>query len=426
MLDIKFIRENPEIVKEACKNKKAKVDIDELLKLDEARRSLINKIEDLNKEKNEAAKEKNVARGKMVKDNLAALESEFRELDAKYLEMMYLVPNIPSPQTPVGADENSNKVIRQAGLLPKFNFKPKEHWQLGEELGVIDNETAARVSGSRFTYLKGDLALMEFALIQFVLKTLTSKEVLEKIIKQAGLNISAKVFVAIVPPVFIRPEVMQRMGRLEPREERYHIQSDDLYLIGSAEHTLGPMHMDQTISQAELPLRYVGFSTSFRREAGSYGKDTKGILRLHQFDKLEMESFTLAEESQNEQLFFVAIQEYILSSLELAYQLVEVSTGDMGMPDYRQIDIESWMPGQNKYRETHTADLVTDFQSRRLNARVKRKDGKPELLHMNDATACAIGRMLVAIMENYQQADGSIAVPQILQEYMFGKKEIKK
>jgi seryl-tRNA synthetase len=221
--------------------------------------------------------------------------------------------------------------------------------------------------------------------------------------------------------------VFQRMGRLEPQGERYYIPSDDAYLIGSAEHTLGPLHMDQTIPEAELPIRYLGYSTSFRREAGSYGKDMKGILRLHQFDKLEMETFCLPENSIEEQNLLVAIQEHLVASLGLPYRLVICSTGDMGDPDARHIDLETWMPGQGKYRETHSADLMT---ARRLNIKVKRTttgagSGKPEHMHMNDATAFAIGRILIAIMENYQQADGSIQIPLVLQLYTAGRTEIK-
>lgn len=426
MLDIKFIRENVETVKDAVKNKKAKVDIDALLEADSRRRKLIADIESLNQERGEAAKNKDVKRGKLVKENLSSLEAEFKDIDAQYMELMYNVPNIPSSDTPVGASEDENQVIRQVGEPTKFDFEPKEHWQLGEALGIIDTETATAVSGSRFAYLKGDLALMEFALIQFVMQTLTNRETLERIIKKAGLSVQPTPFVPVIPPVMIRPEVYARMGRLEPKEERYYIPSDDAYLIGSAEHTLGPIYMDKTIPEKELPIRFIGFSTAFRREAGSYGKDMKGILRLHQFDKLEMESYCVPELSTQEQDFFVACQEHIVSSLGLPYQVLQICTGDMGGPDYRQIDIETWMPGQNRYRETHTSDLMTDYQSRRLNIKVKREEtGKNEVLHMNDATAAA-GRTLIAIIENYQQADGSIAVPEALQPFMFGITKIEK
>ena len=216
-----------------------------------------------------------------------------------------------------------------------------------------------------------------------------------------------------------------KMARLEPKEDKYHLEIDDMYLIGSAEHTLGPMHMNQILNEKEMPIRYVGYSPAFRKEAGSYGKDTKGILRMHQFEKLEMETFCLPENSIQEQEFLVAIQEYFLQMIKLPYQVVLICTGDMGKPDFRQIDINTWMPGQNAYRETHTADLMTSFQSRRLNTRVKRTNGKIELVHMNDATICAVGRTLIAILENYQQADGTVKIPEVLKKYMNGKNFIK-
>ncbi len=251
---------------------------------------------------------------------------------------------------------------------------------------------------------------------------ITLKEITEK----NDFKVSTKPFVPVVPPVLIKPEAMDRMARLEPREERYHIPGDDLYLIGSAEHTLGSMYMDEVLEEEKLPIRYIGFSTAFRREAGSYGKDMKGILRVHQFDKLEIESFSLPEVSLVEQDFIVAIQEYLIGSLGLPYQVTAICTGDMGGPDFRQIDIETWMPGQNKYRETNTSDFMTDYQTRRMNTRVRRKNGQLEFIHTNDATAYAIGRIIVAIIENYQQEDGSVMVPEVLRKYMPGNLSIIK
>jgi len=320
----------------------------------------------------------------------------------------------------------SNHVwLKREDRQPVFSFKPKEHSELGIALGIIDVETAAEVSGSRFAYLKGDLVLLQFAILQFCLGIFTDREKLESIAREAGLDVKVTPFTPVLPPVFIKPAVQNRMARFMTPEEHYMFPNDDLMLIGSAEHTTGSMHMDKTFTEDQLPLRYVAYSTAFRREAGSHGKDTKGIIRQHQFDKLEMETFCLPENSLQEQNFLVAIQEYILKSLNLPYQVVLVCTGDMGFPDYRQVDIETWMPGQDRYRETHSADLTSSFQSRRLNTRVKRSDGKIEPVHMNDATAIAIGRALVAIIENYQQADGSIKVPEVLVKYM-GKEVIGK
>ena len=426
MLDIKFIRQNKNIVQEAVKNKKAQVDIEELLELDKKRREIMELSESLKAEQNKRSQgpqsPESIEELKKLKGRFKESEDRLAEADSKFQELMFKVPNIPSQDTPIGQDESSNKVINQVGKIPKFSFKPKEHWELGQELNILDTERASKVSGTRFVYMKGGLALMELALVQYALSVLISQKQLKKIIKKAKLNIVDKPFTPIVPPVFIKPDVFRKMGRLEPKEERYYIQSDDLYLVGSAEHTLGPMHMDEFLEIESLPLRYVGFSTAFRREAGSYGKDTKGMFRVHQFDKLEIESFTLPEDSEKEQDFILAIQEHMIQELGLPYQVVAISTGDMGVPDARQIDIETWMPGQNKYRETHTSDLMTDFQSRRLGIRFKR-DNKSEFVHMNDATAFA-GRTLIAIMENFQTEKGTIKIPKILQKYMGGIKEI--
>jgi seryl-tRNA synthetase len=428
VLDIKFIRENPEIVKEAARNKGAGVDVDALLAVDERRRHVLRELEEKRAKQNTGSKAgpKSPAELedlKKLKEEIKLLEEERGCVQEEYEALMFKMPNIPSEDTPVGRDESANKILREVGRPPVFNFKPKEHWELGARLGVIDTERAAKVTGARFAYLKGGLGLLQFALIQLVLSVVTDEKILKKIIKKAGIDVTPKPFVPVVPPVFIKPESMQRMARLEPKEERYYVPSDDLYLVGSAEHTLGAMHMDEILAEEDLPVRYIGYSTAFRREAGSYGKDMKGILRVHQFDKLEMESFCLPDDSVKEQNLFVAVQEHLMHSLGVPYRVMQICTGDMGGPDARQIDIECWMPGQDRYRETHTADLMTDYQARRLNTKFKRK-GKSEFVHMNDATAIAIGRTIIAIMENCQTGKGTVKIPKVLQKYMFGAKEI--
>jgi seryl-tRNA synthetase len=429
MLDIKFIRENPELIKEAARKKGVSVDVDMFLAVDERRRHVLQELEEKRAKQNALSKGGPKAPTeleglKKLKEEIKVLEEEIKLVEAEFETLMLKIPNIPSEDTPVGQGESENRVLREVGKPTAFDFKPKEHWELGLDLDVIDIERASKVSGARFAYLKGDLGLMQFALIQFALSIVTGESVLKKIIKKAGLTVKPKPFIPIVPPVFIKPEAMQKMARLEPKEERYYVPSDDLYLIGSAEHTLGAMHMDEILAEGELPLRYIGYSTAFRREAGSYGKDMKGILRVHQFDKLEMESFSLPEDSIKEQNLFVAVQEHLMQSLGIPYRVMQICTGDMGGPDARQINIESWMPGQGRYRETHTADLMTDFQARRLNIKVKR-GGKAEFVHMNDATAIAIGRTIIAIMENYQTGKGTVKIPKALRKYMFGIKEIK-
>ncbi len=426
MLDIKFIKENKDIVAVALKNKNREdVNLDELLSLYEEKKSLRQKLDELNQKKNEAAKDRNIEEGKRLKEEGETLEKNFAEVDKKYLKAMLSVPNIPSLDTPIGKDENENKVLRTWGEPKAFSFKPKEHFEIGADLGIIDNETATEVTGPRFAYLKGDLVQLHFAVLNFVYGILGNKEILKKIADDAKIEIDPKPFLPVMPPVMIKPATMNRMARLEPRDERYHIDSDDLYLIGSAEHTLGPMHMDEVFEEKELPIRYAGYSNAFRREAGTYGKDMKGILRIHEFYKLEMESFCLPENSYKEQDFLVAIQEHINKVLNLPYQIIICCTGDMGDPDHRHIDVETWMPGQNKYRETHSADHMAGFQSRRLNTRVKRADGRIEHVHMNDATAFA-GRTLIAILENYQTEDGKVAVPEALVPFMGGKTHIEK
>ncbi|MDE2213458.1 MAG: serine--tRNA ligase [Patescibacteria group bacterium] len=426
MLDIQFIRDNPDIVRAAIKNKNRKdIDLDRILGLAEERKKISGEVGEINRRRNEASSARDADAGKKLKEELRAVEERYQAVEKELVALLIKIPNVPSPDTPMGPDESGNKVLRQGGKKPTFDFAPKAHWDIGKALGVIDSERAAEVSGARFTYLKGDLALLQFALVDFALKVLTSPATLEEIAKSAGLDILPTPFIPVIPPVMMRSQVMNRMARLDPIDDRFYFEKDDLVLIGSAEHTLGPLHMDEVLQEERLPIRYVGYSTAFRREAGSYGKDTKGILRQHQFDKLEMESFVRPEDGYREQDFFIAIQEHLLERLGLHYQVVLVCTGDMGFPDQRQMDLEVWMPGQEVYRETHSADYVGGFQARRLQTRLKRKDGSSEPVHMNDATVFAIGRTLIAILENYQRADGSVLIPEVLRPYL-GKDTIEK
>lgn len=426
MLDIQFIRENPDIVQRAIEHKQISLHIDDVLLADKKRIELQKEIEDLKAEKNrlseqiaKASLEERSALiddGKAIKEKLDTLEPKFCDAETVYQRIVLQVPNIPSEDTPVGSDESGNVVIRQVGKKPEFEFVPKEHWEIGEILNLIDSERAVKVSGARFNYLKGDLVMLEFALMQFGLAVLTSEEKIREITQNAGLDIPTKPFIPVLPPVMMRPEMMMRMARLNP-EEMYQMKEDDLVLVGSAEHTLGSMYADEILEEKDFPIRMVGFSTAFRREAGTYGKDTKGMLRVHQFNKLEIETFSTLEMARAEQDLNVAIQEYLMQQLGIPYQVVSVCTGDMGKPDVRQMDIEAWMPGQGKYRETHTADLIGEFQARRLNTRVRRLDGSLQFVSMNDATAFS-ERPLIAILENYQQEDGSVAVPEVLQKWV--------
>ena len=427
MLDVAFIRENESLVQAAIKNKNREpIDLGKILTLGDERKKLAGEISDLNHKRNEAAKNRDASVGKKLKDELKSVEEKYQKLEKELVSLLIKIPNIPSADTPVGPDASGNQVIRSWGEKPTFNFKPKAHWDIGKELGVIDSEKAAEVSGARFTFLKGDLALMQFAVLQWALSVITSRDKLEKIAKEAGLTVDPKPFVPVVVPIMMHSQVMNQMARLDPIDDRFYFEKDDLVLVGSAEHTLGPLHMDETLKEEQLPIRYVGYSTAFRREAGTYGKDTKGILRQHQFDKLEMESFVKPEEGIVEQDFMVAIQEYLMRELKLPFQTVLICTGDMGFPDQRQIDLETWMPGQDTYRETHSADYVGGFQARRLNTRLKRADGSVEPVHMNDATVFAMGRTLIAILENYQTQDGSVVVPEVLRPFMGGKEKVER
>lgn len=421
MLDIKFIRQNVKTIEDNCVNRNIEFDLSKLLALADKKKETQTKIETLRAERKKTSKtkpsEKEIVEMKKVGTKLNDLEVEFNQIEAAFSILMQQVPNVTHPDCPIGKDEADNIVVRSFKKPEGFNFPAKDHLALGEALGIIDTKIATKISGTRFNYLFGGLAVLEFALIQHAISILTNEEILTTIIKNNKLNVTNKAFIPVVPPVMIKPEVMQKMGRLEPRAERYHISDDDLYLIGSAEHALGPIHMETTFQENQLPVRYLGFSTAFRREAGSYGKDTRGILRVHQFDKLEIESFTTSDRGLDEQNFIIAIQEYLMQSLDLPYQIVFKCTGDMGLPDFREFDVETWLPGQNRYRETHTSDYMTDYQSRRLEIKVKKNNGEIEFVHMNDATVFAIGRTLIAIMENYQQADGSIIVPEALRKY---------
>lgn len=431
MLDIKFIRENLEKVKKDTANKNRSVDFDRLIELDEIRRKSQTEIDTLRARRNEIAehmqKERNddlIEEGRGVKEKMVALEDTYTKINDEFGQILLSVPNIVSEEMPIGKDESENVVIRKWGEQRSFDFPIKDHIEIGKELDLIDVEKSADISGARSYYLKNEAVLIQFAIIQLVMDTLKNQEIISKLAKQVGNN-SDKVFIPVLPPVMIKPQIMKKMDRLDPIEERYYIPSDDIVLVGSAEHTLGPLHMDEIVDIKNLPIRYIGYSTAFRREAGSYGKDTKGILRVHQFDKLEIESFSSKENGESEQALIVAIQEYLVQQLEIPHQVISICTGDTGKPDYRQFDIECWIPTQNKYRETHTSDYMTDYQARRLNARYKDENGEKYFMHMNDATAFAISRILIAILENNQQFDGSVIIPKALQSYV-GKDRITK
>ena len=420
MLDIKFIRENKEKVVKGLEKRLFKdVDlIDQALDLDKKRKTFLLEIEELRAKRNLIAKEKNIEEGKKIKEELGKKEPELRELEEKLKEALYKLPSVLMDDVPAGPEENK-KLVRKVGEPKKFDFTPKDHLELGIKLGMIDTQRASKVSGSRFTYLKGDGVLLELALINFALEKLTKEG-----------------FIPVFPPMLIKKEITDDLGYwqsgenknyysvLDFEEEQKDKKSENpLYLIGTGEHSLVPMHKDELFEEKDLPKKYVAFSSCFRREAGTYGKDTKGILRMHQFDKVEMVCLTKPEESHDMHEKLLSISEGLMQELGIPYQVVILAAGDTAYPLSKTYDIESFMPGQGKYRETHSISTATDYQSRRLNIRYKSKDGN-KYVHILNGTAFAIGRTIIAIMENYQNEDGSIAVPEVLRKWV-GKDILK-
>ena len=402
MLDIKYILENKESVKEAVKNRGKDASIvDKTITLDAERKTLIQKAEELRAKRNKLGKDDR-EEGAKIKEELKEIEPKLKEAEESFLSALKLIPNIPAPDVPIGKDDTENLVVRTEGTVPTFDFKIKDHLDLGVALDVIDVERAAKVSGARFGYFKNDAVLLEFALIDFVMKKLIRKG-----------------FSPVVPPVIIKKEMEEKMGYSEHGgfDNMYVFDKDDMVFVASSEHSVIPMHADEVFEEKDLPRRYVNFSTCFRRESGAYGKDTRGILRVHQFDKVEMFVFTTPEKSDAECEFLLSCQEEIVKELGLSYRVVKSCTGDLPNPNRRMYDIEAWFPGQNTYREITSCSNCTDYQTRRLNIKLKR-DGKTEFVHALNATATAIGRVIAAILENYQQEDGTVKIPTVLKEYV--------
>ncbi|MBR5669483.1 serine--tRNA ligase, partial [Candidatus Saccharibacteria bacterium] len=366
-----------------------------------------------------------IEQGKALKAQLAEKEPKLAEIEADFIARLKQVPNVYEDDVPIGLSEDDNQVAEVCGEIPDIK-DTKNHYEIGQARGWIDKERASKVAGARFAYIKGDMVKLQMAIVNFVMNSLSSETVIKEIIEKAGLQgkVSEKPFTIVLPPLMLRTEMYDAMDRLEPREDRYKIEGEELWLQGSAEHVLGSMHAGEIFEEKEMPVRYLGYATSFRQEAGTYGKDMEGIIRMHQFDKLEMESFSTKETSRAEHELFVAIQRWLIEQLELPYRVIRKCTFDIGKPDARGIDMEVWLPGQGKYRETHTADYMTDYQSRRLQTRVRRDNGDLELVHTNDATAFALGRIMIAIIENYQNPDMTVRVPKVLQKYLDGKETI--
>ena len=414
MIDIKFIRENPDAVRASQKGRGEDTSIvDQLLAIDETRRAAITEFETLRAEQNTLSKSVGAAKG----DEKAALLENSKELankvkiaDAKRAEIeaqanaiAMQLSNILDPDAPIGGEADF-VVIEHVGTPRDFvrdGFEPKDHVELGKLLGAIDTERGAKVAGSRSYYLTGIGALLEFALVNFAISSAT----------KAG-------FIPVIPPVLVNPAAMEGTGFLgQAAENVYHLERDEVYLVGTSEVPLAAMHMDEILPAEKLPLRYAGYSTCFRREAGTYGKDTRGIIRVHQFDKVEMFSFCKPEEAKEEHKRLLQWEKEFLNAMEIPYRVIDVASGDLGSSANRKFDIEAWIPTQGTYREVTSTSNCTEFQARRLNIRYKDNDGTKAIATLN-GTLVAIPRMIVAILENHQNADGSVNVPKALQPFL--------
>jgi len=410
MLDIKFIRDNLELCKTAAKNKNREVDWDRLLSRDDARRDLVGQSDAIRAQKNKLTRE-DIEKGKELKQQLKKIEDELRSVEEEFTLLMLTVPNVPHESVPVGKDASGNKEIKKWGKVPKFDFPAKDHIELARSLDLIDFDRGAKVGGSRAYFLKNEGAMLELAVLMYTFQKLVSKG-----------------YTPLIAPSLVREFTLVGNGQFPwGREEVYHLEKDDQYLAGTAEVPVTAYFSDEVLMEADLPKKFVAFSPCFRREAGSYGKDTRGVYRLHQFNKVEQviistndlnNSLTLHEE-------LLANAEEILQDLELPYRVLLMCTGDMGEPQVKKYDVETWMPGRKGYGETMSNSVMGDFQARRLKIRYKTRDGKMSYCHTLNNTAIASPRILVAIFENYQQKDGSILVPDVLQSLM-GKTEIRR
>lgn len=417
MLDIKLMRENPEEIKKGIAQKGAEPAlIDEALELDARRRDLLAKLERNQNELNKLSKDvihlhsqqkiDAINNASLVGEKVKQLKPEFDKVDEEYRKVMLSIPNPPADGVIAGQSENDNTVNRKWGDLPRFDFPALDNIEIAKKLDLFDTERAAKTSGSRFYYLKNELVIIELALFRYAFDFLVKEG-----------------FIPIIPPVLLNRAVMEGAGYIPGGEDEIYKTQDDLYLAGTAEQPLAAYHMDEILDEKNLPLRYVGESTCFRREAGSHGKDVRGIMRGHQFNKVEMFSFTKPEDSAKEHDYLVSLEEKMMQELKLPYQVVNICAGDLGAPAVKKFDIEAWLPSENAYRETHSCSNCTDFQARRLNIRYKGK-GKAEYVHTLNGTAFS-DRPLLAILENYQQKDGSVKIPEVLQKYT-GFVEIKR
>ena len=411
MIDIKYLRENPDVVRasQTGRGEDASI-VDKVIAIDEIRRAAIEKFETLRAEQNLLSKAVGAAKGDekaALLENAKELATKVKEADSKRAEveeeskqLIMQLSNILDPAAPIGGEADF-VVIEHVGTPRTFDFQPKDHVELGKLLGAIDTERGAKVAGSRSYYLTGVGAMLEFALVNYAISSAL----------QAG-------FTPVIPPVLVNPAAMEGTGFLgQAAENVYHLEKDDVYLVGTSEVPLAAMHMDEVLPADKLPIRYAGYSSCFRREAGTYGKDTRGIIRVHQFDKVEMFTFCKPEDAKAEHKRLLQWEKDFLTAMEIPFRVIDVASGDLGSSATRKFDIEAWIPTQDAYREVTSTSNCTEFQARRLNIRYKDSEGTKAIATLN-GTLVAIPRMIVAILENHQNADGSVNVPAALQPFL--------
>lgn len=405
MLDIKFVHQNLDFVKETLKKRNISLDLELILSLDIKRSSLQNKIQALRSERNKLSKdntEANRQRGKEVKEELKILDPELETVQKELNLYLWKLPNLIHPETPIGKSDLENVVLRQHGEIPKFSFKVRDHMEIGKKLDLIDFEKGAKVSGSNFYFFKNEMVILEFALIRFALDFL----------KEKGFKL-------FLTPDLARLSILEGIGFAPrgPETQVYTVCDSDLGLVGTAEITLGGLHVGEILNEKDLPLKYAGFSHCFRTEAGGYGRESRGLYRVHQFSKVEMFIYCLPSDSNKMHEYLVSLEEEIYQKLGIPYRVVDICSGDLGAPAYRKYDLEVWMPGMNKWGEVTSASNCTDYQSRRLKIKYRKKDSTTEYVHMLNGTAIATSRVPIAILENFQKADGSVKIPKVLHKY---------
>lgn len=414
MLDLKLITNNPEFVKESLKKRNTEIDIDAILDLDEQRRNLIKNVEELKKLRNDTSKEignikksgKDIteisAKMKKVSEDISILDNKIKEIEENIRDILLNIPNIPDETTPVGTSEEDNVLYKINGEKPNFDFEPKPHWEIAEHLKLVDFEKGATLAKSRFSVYTGLGAKLERALINFMLDVQTKNGYKE-----------------VIPPLLVNAKTMTGTGQLPKfEEELFKCERDDLYLIPTAEVPLTNLYADSIISEEELPIKLTAYTPCFRREAGSYGKDVRGLIRQHQFNKVEIVKIVNPENSMEELEMLLEDAERILQMLGLHYRVMTLCTGDLGFSSAKTYDIEVWLPGQNCYREISSCSNFKDFQSRRANIKFRNKNKKVEFAHTLNGSGLAVGRTFLAILENYQQKDGSVVIPEVLRHYM--------